>query len=715
MFPLLCSLILYQYISEHQSISGDDVVDYQLPARFADLASILQSIGMVDEACLVLSLVIVTEMPRCYSLQHSGTWSELDCLNFFAARSKNVILPVASQPEATKLAKSSIRRLVNIFGDSEKQTNNTGTVRFERRAPKELKISSALYLLKESICSGLPIVDLFAKACGIEFHLGQLLGAVFQGSQSLAESPGKKLNSSFSKPAMLLADVLVEFGTMIKKVVRKEDPDEDDSILNDLLQQYQVLVVQINDLVPDFVSDPVFPSSNSTILGMFKMVASTSVLPCQNFYDEFMQKLKVEFSECGTHRIARELAEESLQNFETANSGIMSGAWVSISTSLRASVYQYCRILQSWRLPEESMVTNDLKLLYLCRHSAEIAEQTTGNTTGLDRFLKQSIIWTLIHFQNILECRGDSLQATVVALWALSLENESDADENDWLRSITMSSWINGGSLTRALDLSVEESSTNLPSLSPNSIAWIAIYERLLNEIRLDLSRSNCILGNYCYPYEKLVKIKSEVSNIDSGKSETIFLLSQWLLSTIELTHSEIAASAGLFSQALKHSQQCIRHCQTLMKSTFLFEPDAPFWVLAACSTLFGRARQRYTESLGRKSKIYYLIGDYRKATAAIETFAGFLGIDVSTREKDRRNKLQHLISSFTTGASAHQRKYLRLNVKQQCFSSAYDLVARNFSSSTLEGLSEKLFHGPQEVLCTPPEIETLQDLLSGK
>jgi hypothetical protein len=518
---------------------------------------------------------------------------------------------------------------------------------------------------------------------------------------------------------MLLVDVLVEFGAMLQQVYPNEDPDEDNLILKCLQHQYQCLITQVIDLVRTFVSDNPSSFLVSTILGMLNLVASTSLLPYRSFYHETIQQVSFEKLESGPICMARQLAHESFQNLEAANTCTIPKGWISIFATLRTSVFQYRGILQSWRMQEDFLGTHAMELFGHCRHSADLVRQNNPAIKGAKQFTKQSIIWTLMHFQNLLEYHGDSLRATVVALWALTLVDDDDTGESNWLRAMAITSWMHGGSTTRALKLSVDESFTSSdPVATPRSTAWIATCELILAEIRLGFTHPNRNPEYLSYPNENLEIMKTEVESTDFATDENIRLLSQWLLSTIELTHSEIAASAGFFSQALLHIQLCIRHCQTVMsKSQLLFKSheDEPFWLHVACSTLFTRASQRYTESLSRKSQLYYRIGDHRKATSYTLSIANFLGIDPSSRGKDRRTNLQDLVSSFTKATLVRQRRYLRVQVELQCLSSAYDLVVRSFSCSTLQALSLKVFDAPKEDRDILSDLEALQDLLSGK
>jgi hypothetical protein len=704
LLPLLHSLTLYHKLSEDQGVVNNaDPVDYQLSARLAHFASLLQHAGLVDEAGLALSLVLATEVSGCYCTENQdpSSWSEIDFLKFFSARSKQVLLPISSHSEPTDLAKSSIRRLVTLTMEASGRTQPS--IESHTSPAEGMDLSSALGLLMESLEEGCSVSELIENRYGRQHQLGQLLGAIFQGLNRKG-APETSASQTSIPCVLLLVDVLLEYGAAIQRLAIQEHEEAISSHAYHL-HEYETLVTRVDDAMQDF---PFFPD---ILRSMLHLAASTSLLPHRTFYcDSTMYDTE---AETVVSDLSRKLARESYDILQSEAPDEL--IWVV--AALKTSVFQFSCFLDGNLVQDRTMKPIAVDLVGNCRDLVDF-QRSDVSVEGMQQFSKHCILWTMAHLQNRLECDGDALRAGIMAQWTLDLIGEDMIDASCWFRAVSVNAFLHGGAPSQQIGLPHDENLDSFDVVGESgSLSWLSGNELLLSIIRVGLLRNDKTLGNSTYPNQRLESLQHEVEIKMPAADADSNLLLHWLLSTIELTLSEIAVSFGYFAEALKHIQRCSRLCQTVIsrsRTEFRVSDSVPFWVNIARSTLFARVSQRYTESISRRSQLYCRIGDHRKAASYMASLADFLGIELILGDKGRIPNLESWLSSSASSTLAH-RGFCRLNTEIRCFSSPFDVVARCLEHYEPSTLSSTLIGVPEANRDISFQLEGIRDLLSGE
>jgi hypothetical protein len=670
-------------ISQQQK---EQLQDYQLPVRLNHLATVYQSLGKLEEARLVLFSILALETTNFQNQMKCGT-EVFSFVNFLAGRSKRVLPPGLDQLEMNTLVKSTIRRLVALFCESSVQNSHKGNAKVKRHVP----LSSVLDMLLQSDRTGDSISSLMEDSCGIELNFTGLLSATLQ--------PIVKVVSGQTpcNTIMMLVEVLVHFGGSISRLFMEDTPNE----------SFEYLLVEYESILL-FAEEGIFASFDGSkfisplLVSLLNLVASTSLLPFRSFYEDTVQGTNFGSLEDPHTKIIKNFARRSRNVFESVSMSELPEDWLGLAQAIRLSVWQYSLYLDGIEPRDDYPNGKIVEFLNLCKDTVNQHAQLQSKLPMAEEWIK----WTLMNIQSRVYYEGDRAQSTTIAFWALSLVDEDNVGERSWFCSVAISSYLSNQSAGGASSLSLDETYPSKGALlEPMSFTWLAAHELVLSVSSLQSYQRGQ------YQNSGLGYIKDEIERSSTEGDGDVFLLSKWLMSTIEINQALAALHSGNLATALEHIQSCSACCQTVMsksRNSAVASADRPLWVHVAKATLFVQSNQRYADCLLLKSRLYIQLGDYRKASTYVWCLPQVFGFEVaSSKTRDRSSLLRGSISSFISAKSSMIRNYARLRIEIDCLASPSNLVIQEFSSISPQVLiSSRLDDGFG--------LEMVQDLITG-
>jgi hypothetical protein len=679
--PTLYSIPMYQYLSNNKNNSSD----YQVSARLAHLANAMQSSGFYHLALAVLACVIAQELPNCYEDDSRGDlvleeWTDIEVLHFLAARSKNVFSPsstTSTDCHPTALARSSIRRLIAVKQQLVKEQSITDPAKYDASTQQAW---NAFLMGSGGISSLDNMQDILSSS-----SVALLLPKILQWQQPKGDEPTRA--SWTLRSCLVYVDAMVELGASMQG-----DLPETEESLSQTTWQVEDCLALGRHLESELI--PQLKSSHDFLPVLVKVVVSTTLTN---------SKMMVDFSRIDNDNersidAAIELAHDAMKVLESLSPNANEKGEVCTQL-LTAVVSRFCYHIEARRGE-----TTDVELFqhFQKAMAAFRTEATSQSSDAIHEFCRKSFLWTLSHFQIQLESSGDSIRSVIAMHWVLEVLDESDPDECAWFRSTAISSFL-ASPLSKTTDIPHE-----IPQdCYPRSMEWFAQTELSLASLRAQISAA----GADSQAISKRAKsIKSEIKATETSTDKRD-IISQWVVCSVELTLAECAASAGSFTEALKHLQESCRQCMAVVSSARFSagnSGDSPLWENVARSTLHSRANKRYAELLGLRSQLYSRIGDHRKAISYLSTLADFLGIDLGHVNKESGPNVESMLGS---GSDLGSKAFRRLNAEIRCSASSIDLVANN-----LEGMG---LRWPQEAWSESNDVsrqlQLVLDVMSGK
>ena len=674
------------------------------------MSNILLSLGKDNEALAILSISLATDAPSSYSIENGAdsNFNENDLITFLSSRSKHIVPSTRDQPQASNVARASIRRFVKILVDTRIEAGHTET---RQRLEKVIEISSFLETITKNIFVNPSVSNV---DCGTEVLCGASIGAIFQ-----AFVRKRKSNEDFQHVCYqcicILCDIIVQLGSNLQQLTTEESQK---SSLESLMCDYESLLKSAIDIVQDSCCN-LPPAFVPILCGILYLVASVSLMPFQNYLTEILQNRITVCFESQLIAMSIELAAESLQKFESVRSVDSKGHLHDLASTLW-NVVNLCmtRLNHIYKSETGILDANIVKLVQSCLETDVSVCQIFPPDTEVKKLTKHCMMWTLINLQHFYESNGDFFRSSMLASSVLSLTDDKVAAERNWFLARLNTSLIQLTSIAGIEDIVEHPLPSSFPQQEYDFSNWLAVCESQLSEIRLALLWSGSCSHLLHYPNEELKRMRDTTMQMRSESDANLEFLFFWVLSTIELAHAEIATSSGRFLQALDHIQLCIQYCQNMIASSgtaFKLLQLESFWVYAVCGTFPQMAGERFNQCLFLKSSIYHRLGDHRKAKAYLLSLADVLGIEKVTNGKDRLHNVQDSILSFATSSLLKNRRYSRQRVQMECLSSPFDFVVHNLTSSVLERITTKLSSpssGTQDIAL---DLTTLQDLVSGE
>jgi hypothetical protein len=243
------------------------------------------------------------------------------------------------------------------------------------------------------------------------------------------------------------------------------------------------------------------------------------------------------------------------------------------------------------------------------------------------------------------------------------------------------------------------------------SLQWFAQLELDLAIIRTRLAFGNGQQDAYS-SMQTIQCSRVEVEAYDTSEQGARDAKSKWILSSLYLTLTEYSAASGNFTEALNHSQEACRHCMavvSLVRSSrnVLGDEIGPPWASVSRSTLLPRAKQRYSELLSLRSRLYMRVGDHRKAVAYLATLSDFLGIKSERIDPETCIDIQALLNRYSVLQEA---KFRRLSAEIRCSATSQDIFAKGVENSGKTWLLEAWSQSND----ISRQIQVILDVLSG-
>ena len=695
LLPQLYSLKLYSLLFLENPDGG-----YHLPSRLAQLASTFQNLGKTPETCFTLCLVLASEVRQCYQSTTGDSYENL--LLFLAAKSKGILFPVEDYIFPSKLAKSTINKLVNLICNWRQSYSEFASTRLQSESKASERVQTIDTLIKGQV-QGDPDA-IFNSYCSI----GQILVSAF--SDFIGDSYASDLSGVAHKQLMLLVDLQAALCNSIHQGGLNEESDP--HRIDVLLKEYEMLAYETQRAV-DFVVDTK-QFGTPTVKGLLNLVASARLLPVRYIYQS--KALSTNLIESPLGILARHLSSECHRIFfSTDTAGNVLSDDVDTSSSVGLSGMQYHFFLD-FAIERQNLQKDEVgRLLDYGEKCFWAWRDYSGRLDETTLFDMKVFVWSLTQLQNHFQREGDFNRVVTLAEWIslILLKGAGGSDGGSSLfRSVALSAQMSSGIRANVESCDTSFPDCNLGAWSPKEFALAELFVSNRRGCVFDGQVSN--ISTYPGNDLELLKVAIHENDGDKVKVESGWL-SQWVLSSIELAQSELAASCGYFYLALQHAQRCIRLChEPLMVTAKIVTGDgSPFWVNLAASGHLERVSRRVIETLSHRSNICQQIGDHRKASSYLLTAGEILGLKSGD---ERARDLDGVLSIFKSATSLVQRNFFRAMSSMYSTTSALDLVEHTISRvdplSLASGLDLDSESNDQSFA---RKLGMLRDFMSGK
>jgi hypothetical protein len=667
--PLLYSLQLYDNLDKVNGLKRD----YQLSSRLYLLSSTLQSMDKMNESFFISCLLVHYESDKRYSPTSTEATTDEHLLNFLGAKSCGLLPPSTDDAQLLpQIIRSLCRQMATSLMKSE--------------AYKE---PEALYSYSQ-----------FTIGSAMESILEEKTGnaATIQAPHPL-ESIQRLLpfdrNVNHEAKMMLLfsvIEILVQSGRSIQQL--SGDLHFCEFQFENSLHNYFVLYGLLRRAIANL--DLESPTICNGLLGL---VASGSMVP--SFSMDLRNDVNLQLAET-----AIEIANESIKNLKLEVNHEVGMDWMLLSEGLRLVLRNLAVILQR----EVAETNSDDDLFNDCisvMESLVNAERRMGKCES--NFLRAShwIIWVATNLQNKFEIRCDHDRVAIFSSWILSLAEKIEPYQ-PWFRALVMTTCANGSNpLHLKKKLEVPSSHNHI---SHGSALWIFEKELQLCEIRIAVFQ--CLEGgkvSFRTQMQKVEEVLAELEESTVEKSEDLFVLYTWVLSTAYLVQTDIASAFGYFTTALKTSQMCQKCCQTVLKRGSHGPTNVDEWMASiATSTVSAMVVQRYIEILSKKPKLHYRLGDHRKAIAYTRSILEYLKIDPAslTSCKGRGHEPKDLADFLE--AAPQGRLFLQMNgwasapeTTMKFFSGIKSSDLNRHRSDDVDKLNVSIIHSVEDLIAS--------------
>lgn len=665
-------------LSNSHSIDGDEP-NYQISARWAHLASVLKSLEMIDEACIASVAALVTDTSGPPNNRDSYDFP-LNLLSHFASQSSQALACSTPPVPVSDQRKSMTRRLVTLF--SERKTAEVASAPSERSTV--LSVRSALRLMIKNIDEQSLISTVVEEKCGIRFQLGELLRVMFLESTRRAEAA-----DCLVEKVAVLVDVLVCLGGTIQRLNLEES--EDAITLTRLSEDYEVVLSVIINLIRRITDSFQQTSAQPVLLASLYIVASSALLPYRSFYNDALaeeDRANLSFT------LARRLAEKAKRCVETPSESDTD--WEILLASTRASVWYYCHRLSHLRGHQERL---DNKIQQLCGIFYDAVEPFRLHPeppSPLHAFSSSCLLWSLSNFRGLLEWDGDILRAALVSQWTRCLIPDHERFASYWNHAATTTACLSADILPNPAT-SIDSKSTlgTLVGLletpqGADTLNHLFEVEFLISQFRLGLRVENGSQVDTGDQSRKLLVLQRKIEEIEDSSALEVSVFAEWVLATIELTHTEISEINGDLSDALSHNKLCMKQCQTLsstLRRAHGLLPTYPFWARVAFSTLYCQVDERERQCLRRTTLLYSRLGDHRKAEAYAVSAILSTGVQDGPASKSR-SKFSELLLSTTSIKGSNEKLFFRLRMEVQAMATSLDHVASELSNKSVDNIA---------------------------
>jgi hypothetical protein len=668
-------------LSNSLSVDGEEP-NYQISARWAHLASVLQSLEMIDEACIASVAALVTDASgppnNCDSYDFP-----LNLLSHFVSQSSQALACSTPPVPVSNQRKSMTRRLVTLF--SERKTAEAASAPSEQSTV--LSVRSALRLMIKNIDEESLISTVVEQKCGIRFQLGELLRVIFLESTCRKEAADRLV-----KKVAVLVEILVCLGGTIQRLSVEES--EDAIALTRLSEDYDVVLSVIINLIRRITDSFQQISAQPVLLASLYIVASSALLPYRSFYHDAPAEEDGANLPIPSFTLARRLAEKAKSCVETPSES--DSNWEVQSVGIRASVLYYCYHISRLSGHQEELDDKIQQLYGLFYDAVEPFRIHSKSASPLHAFSSSCLLWSLSNFRGLLEWDGDILRAALVAQWTRCLIPDHERFASYWNHAATTTACLSAGILPNPAS-SIDSKSTlsTLVGLlktqqGMDTLNHLFEIEFLISQFRLGLRAENGSQVDTGDQSRILVVLQRKIEVIEDSSALEVSVFAEWVLATIELTHTEMSETNGDICGALRHSKRCMKQCQKLsstLRRAHGLLPTYPFWSRVAFSTLYYQVndRERYCRRL--TTLLYSRLGDYRKAEAHAVSAMLYTGVQDGAASKSR-SKFSEILLSKASIRGSNEKLFFRLRMEVQAMATSLDHVAFELSNKSVDNIA---------------------------
>lgn len=678
---MLYSVKLYEKLSTTYCDEGHE---YQLSSRLILFSNALAVAGKLNQSFHVSCIALRIEAGGCRFVG-----SELQLLDFLVGKCSGAILPrrPGHRIKYPDLTKSTCLRMAGQL------------CHIKEFAPMGYNPSNPV---DPTFGMGLDVV-----VKGIDGHPLLSIMAAFRELNLVPSTSRTSCQIDF---VCFIVEVMVLFGqSMLNPCVdQKTDQQSYEVAFRNIHLLIGLLCRMIDEL--DVKHPQVF---NSILI----LAAYTAVAPAWNILDKDSQRLRIATMNPLFIGFATTILKGSIDLLEpSVTSGCQPDFAVlseTIRIALRRTLFELTFLAEGNKLHEASELVDDIISVAESLVNARDAE----DSDKLFTWAKYSTVWTMTELQNRLESSGDHVNAAILSFWTLALMSHEDSSGASWFAASVCTECLNDSSLIRLSHPSnglLIASSKAVPH--PGTSDWLFETEYLLCQMRIETLQGGMESEEFLKSkIQSLQAIRMEAEQYHIEGDERLLILHLWLLSTLYLVELDTNIACGSYIDALDSSQSCLRYCQAIMKCAYSRSASVEMWIPElAVSTILVRAAHRYTSVLSRRPKLYYRIGDHRKAAAYMRSALDFF---TSNSESSRSmgnpcTQLNDLITILTV-APFQFKTQIRLFLEVKSWGSTHEKTVEEFSQFSPQCLVQRERHvdgGDSEAF-----VECVRDLVAGK
>jgi separase len=522
---------------------------------------------------------------------------------------------------------------------------------------------------------------------GIRFQLGELLRIMFLEGTRREETADRLVEK-----VAVLVELLVCLGGTIQRLSLEES--EDAINLTRLSEDYEAVLSVIINLIRRITDSFQQTSAQPVLLASLYIVASSALLPYRSFYHDALAEENGANLPVPSFTLAKRLAEKAKRCVETPSESDPDLEVLLVST--RASIWYYCHHLSRLRgHPQERFDDKIQQLCVLFYDAVEPFRLHSESASPLHAFSSSCLLWSLSNFRGLLEWDGDILRAALVAQWTCCLIPDHERFASYWNHAATTNACLSADILPNPAT-SIESKSTlgtlvgllETPQVM-DTLNHLFEVEFLISQFRLGLRLENGPQVDTGDQSRTLLVLQRKIAEIENSSALEVSVFAEWVLASIELTHTEISEINGDLCGALSHNKLCMKRCQTLssiLRRAHGLLHTYPFWARVAFSTLYCQVNEREKYCLRRTVLLYSRLGDYRKAEAYAVSAMLSTGVHDGPASKSR-SKFSELLLSEASIKSSNEKLFFRLRMEVQAMATSLDHVASELSNKSVDNI----------------------------
>ena len=679
---MLYSIRLFTRLSIQTKAPSGGGITHQLSVRWFHLASVFQSNGMIDEACvaLVASLAHVAHEKTSSCDETTNESSVLQLLQYLTSVRNGQF------KSQEKWSSQIINRLLSLFGQRSQPIMISCPAFHETEA---LSLSSVLDILFTATqerrnnrggsngCQGM-----FGSKRGVPLDMEGLLRVMFLKSHEDEESK-MRVESILVNQAKIIAEVIMGLGLQYQRLSCRDVEVSSWQMNKDrLLRQFQNFL----PLFAHHIRNLSLPcdEASASVLVAFYVAAAHSIYSSAGF--DVMPRNSVvtcieQTVDCPPLVLARHILTNAEEVIKTA---VTDGGseWGAMLASLRVVVSSYQ--LQISRLEHPILDDTNACHFQLCLESTQCLETINLQSPIFDA--SRTCLWReLVQFHDRLSLVGLLIPAAYIAECTRRLSKlTTDDSEGEWSHALALHSLMKAEIFISDMDMqkSTKKHAYSDISADAGETIWcyLAKVERESAELQLSVTYSND-------KHELLVLAKKAMDIFDSLAIDGLVPLAKWVSGSVAEAISEIYEAFGSLRESLLWRRRCLQSC-TQSLGLLKQQPDSldvnqhslPFWAQSITATHFGHLSERHFKCLRRIALLYGKLGNYRKSE-------GYALIALQNEDKNvpSTKSESHCIRSFASSSFTDFDNYnevvsRRLFVQVKSQAMALDAVGEAFA-----------------------------------